>query len=118
AEIGMQTYSPDYNLILLVIPLLLYFNEEEGPVRRDDGWVLGCLGLLFVPKTYGVLALRGEYAFQTLTPQALLNPLILLILFCWLARSARAARPGPDQGRPQYWGLRRSQPRATEPATT
>jgi hypothetical protein len=101
-QMGLPQYSPDYNLICLVIPLLLYL-EEAGAFRRSDYGVLVCVGLLFVPKTYGALSSPNLYH---ITPQAFLNPLLLLALFAVLVLSERAAgRDGVAHLGP--WGLRR-----------
>jgi hypothetical protein len=56
-----------------------------------------------VPKTYGVL---GSIRLYRITPQAFLNPLLLLILFAVLVLSERAAgrRGAVHLG---FWGLRR-----------
>jgi hypothetical protein len=94
--IGLPGSSPDYTLIYLFIPLSFYLREAEG-VSRLDYVLLTCLAMLFVPKTYYVLAAFREHA---LTVQALLNPLILFVLFAALLVAAprrlwRAAPAGP-----------------------
>jgi hypothetical protein len=92
ACVALPNPSYDYNLVYLLIPLLLYFREA-GPMRREDYFYLGCAGLLFVPKHYHVLGVEGDYV---LTPQAFLNPLLLLALSLKVAvpRSAKFVLAG------------------------
>jgi hypothetical protein len=78
AQVGVPTYMADYNLVYLVIPLLLYFRDG-GELRKEDYLYAICAGLLFVPKDYYILEVHG--AHQVLTPQAFINPLLLLVLF-------------------------------------
>lgn len=69
--------SFDYNLLYLMIPTLLYL-QKRSEVHAADYFYIVCLGLLLVPKYYVVLGWAGAHI---LTIQALLNPLLLLILF-------------------------------------
>jgi hypothetical protein len=104
AQVGIPWISCDYNLVYLVIPLLLYFQEGsaqrqvQAQERRQDRAYLICFGLLFAPKNYGVLGLEYQYV---LTPQAFINPLLLLGLLLGLAlsgggRAAASARRSPE----------------------
>jgi hypothetical protein len=90
AQMGIPSLSQDYNLIYLVIPLLLYF-QEAGEWRREDAFYLVALGLLFVPKHYYVI---GVYSLDVLTVQAFVNPLLLLVVFLKLVASRPAAVAG------------------------
>ncbi|HVS34640.1 MAG TPA: glycosyltransferase family 87 protein [Gemmataceae bacterium] len=77
AMICVPSFSQDYNLVYLIIPVLLYFRQS-AEFRWQDYFYLASLGLLFTPKAYYVFEVVD---LNALTPQAFLNPLLLLGLF-------------------------------------
>jgi hypothetical protein len=88
-SIGLQGNSPDYNLVYLLIPLMVYLNEPRARTRFDY-FLLSGIGLLLIPKGYYALQTSYEYV---LTIQGFLNPLLLLILFGGLIATAPHPRP-------------------------
>jgi hypothetical protein len=115
-SIGLQGNSPDYNLVYLLIPLMVYLNEARGRTRFDYFLLTG-IGLLLIPKGYVALRTSLEYV---LTIQAFLNPLLLLILFVGLI--ATAPHPQPVLSWSMELFARRQLPQETrseqEPALT
>ncbi len=97
ASICLPSRSADYNLVYLFIPLLVYFREAGAP-RREDYFYLVCAGLLLVPKSYGLLRIAPIHWDRVLSPQAFLNPLLLLALFVKLVAPHFRRKPAPRQG--------------------
>src|SRR5207248_2819793 len=59
-SIGLQGNSPDYNLVYLLIPLMVYLDEARARTRFDY-FLLSGIGLLLIPKGYFALRTNFEY---------------------------------------------------------